>query len=45
MEIKISRDIKTLKWTLTINDEVITAQVTLGKLFHKAWKYAKSQEI
>lgn len=45
MEIKITRSADSGKWELTINGGLITAQGTLTALFHKAWKYAKGQDI
>ena len=43
MKIEITRDAETAKWKFIYNDELITEQITLSKLLHKAYKYMKSQ--
>jgi len=45
MKIDISRSSENAKWTVKIDDEVITTQSSLTKLLLKAYKYAKSQGL
>ena len=43
MEVKITRSRESGKWTIKLDDNIITEQATLLKAVSKFYKYLKSQ--